>query len=56
MVMPLPAVLGLVFYLSESFLGWRRHSSKGKDSTSADGGTMRVLWLTALLSIGAGWW
>ena len=54
MRLPLAAVLGVAFYLSESFLGWRRHSSKVGGGSSVDGGTMRVLWLTAAASIVAG--
>ena len=55
MRVPLAAVLGIAFYLSESFLGWRRHSARTEGgSRSEDGGTMRTLWATAMLSIAAG--
>ena len=54
MKLPLAAILGLAFYLGETLLGWRRISSKEAGARSVDGGTMRVLWTTAALSIVAG--
>ena len=52
--MPLAAILGVLFYANESFLGARRRSSKEAGTRQADSGTMRTLWLTATLSIVAG--
>ena len=54
MTITLVAVLGSLFYISESLLGWRRHSSKVGGGRSVDGGSMRMLWRVAMLSIGAG--
>ena len=54
MKIPLAAILGGLFYVNETFLGWRRHSSKGTGTRQADAGTMRTLWLTAMASILAG--
>ena len=51
MKVPLAAMLGGLFYVSESFLGVRRRSSKGAGIKQADAGTLRTLWLTAMLSI-----
>ncbi len=54
MKIPLAAILGVLFYVSENLLGWRRHSSKEAGARPADAGTMRTLWWTAVLSISAG--
>ncbi len=54
MNLPLAAWLGLSFFISERLLAWRRHSSKTPDGTSADDGTLRLLWIVNLLAVAAG--
>ena len=54
MIFPLCAVLGCLFFASESTLARRRHSSMATDARATDGGTLRVLWMFSLASIAAG--
>ena len=54
MILPLAALLGILFFISERLLAWRRHSSRASDGTSADGGTLRMLWIVNLLAVAAG--
>jgi protein-S-isoprenylcysteine O-methyltransferase len=51
MQFPLPVLLGLAYGLSEAGLGVLRRSRD--DSVDADDSTLRVLWITILLSLGA---
>ena len=52
MTFPLPILLGLAYGLSEAGLGILRRSRD--DSVDADDSTLRILWVTILLSLTAG--
>jgi protein-S-isoprenylcysteine O-methyltransferase len=52
MTFPLPAVLGIVFGLSEAALGWMKRSRD--DSVDADGRSLRRIWVTVLVSLSLG--
>ena len=52
MSLPLPALLGIAYGLSEAGLGWLKRSRD--DSVDADDRSLRTLWITILLSVAAG--
>jgi protein-S-isoprenylcysteine O-methyltransferase len=52
MSLPLPALLGIAYGLSEAGLGWLKRSRD--DSVDADDRSLRSLWITILLSVAAG--
>lgn len=52
MHMPLPALLGLIYGLSEASLGFLKRSRD--DSIDADRHSLRLLWITILISVTAG--
>ena len=52
MSLPLPALLGIVYGLSEAGLGWLKRSRD--DSVDADGRSLRTLWITILMAVAAG--
>ena len=52
MALPLPAVLGIAYGLSEAGLGWMKRSRD--DSVDADDRSLRLLWVTIVLSVVGG--
>lgn len=52
MQLPIPALLGLLYGLSEAGLGFLKRSRN--DSVDADRHSLRMLWITILVSVAAG--
>lgn len=52
MALPLPALLGIAYGLSEAGLGWMKRSRD--DSVDADDSSLRLLWITIVLAVAAG--
>jgi protein-S-isoprenylcysteine O-methyltransferase len=52
MIIPLPAVLGLAYGLSEVVLGWLKRSRD--DSVDADGRSLRKIWITIAIALALG--
>jgi protein-S-isoprenylcysteine O-methyltransferase len=52
MALPIPALLGIAYGLSEAGLGWMKRSRD--DSVDADDRSLRTLWATILVSVAAG--
>jgi protein-S-isoprenylcysteine O-methyltransferase len=52
MLLPLPAILGLAYGLSEAGLGWLKRSPD--DSVDADGRSLRKIWVTIVAAVSLG--